>query len=312
MLLEQRFSSLNSVVLKGVQACNPGSSTFLKEEDLRGLADHYNVDLKQEEVWVAKHYLDRKQESLPITDMQCLFGLLDNVMFPTLTQPEPVVKEAPQDVLARAKAKGILDRIGSNQPTSKEHRRNTGRTTKAVHAPTCQPLPLSVSVPSRNQETKGINRTALSGPQELTNRRQTSQVKPKALRLQTLKSTVSSPFSCSSQDGSSSSSCKPEDRTPPKSTNIAFSTTTSTLQPAPPPSAPVVRPRRYHQEVLKPVLFILPPVHFPNFVSHQTSRAGLRPSFSFNRWRTPAPILPLPRSNGGFSKDTMVKSPPLF
>ncbi|CAL8357570.1 unnamed protein product [Gadus morhua 'NCC'] len=33
----------------GVQACNPGSSTFLKEEDLRGLADHYNVDLKREE-----------------------------------------------------------------------------------------------------------------------------------------------------------------------------------------------------------------------------------------------------------------------
>ncbi|XP_062250328.1 putative methyltransferase NSUN7 isoform X2 [Platichthys flesus] len=227
-------------------------------------------------------------------------------------EPEPVVKEAPQDVLARAKAKGILDRIGSKQPTSKEHRRNTGRTTKAVHASTCQPRPLSDSVPSRNQETKGINRTALSGPQELTNRRQASQVKPKALLLQTLKSTVSSPFSSSSQDGSSSSSCKPEDRTTPRSTNTAFSTTTSTLHPAPPPSAPVVRPRRALQEVLKPMLFVLPPVHFPNFVAHQTSRAGLRPSFSFNRWRMPAPILPLPRSNGGFSKDTMAKSPPLF
>ena len=75
--LEQRFSSLNSVVLKGVQACNPGSSTFLKEEDLRGLADHYNVDLKQEEVWVAKHYLDRKQESLPITGVNFYCQLLE-------------------------------------------------------------------------------------------------------------------------------------------------------------------------------------------------------------------------------------------
>ncbi|XP_035017650.2 putative methyltransferase NSUN7 [Hippoglossus stenolepis] len=227
-------------------------------------------------------------------------------------EPEPVVKEAPQEVLARAKAKGILDRIGSNQPTSKEHRRNTGRTTKAVQAPTCQPRPLSVSVPSKNQETKGINRTVLSGPQAFTNRRQASQVKPKALRLQTLKNTVSSPFSSSKQDGSSSSSIKPEDRKPTKITNSAFNTTTTTLHPAPPPSTPVVRPRRAHQEVLKPVVFVLPPVHFPNFDPHQNSRTGLSPSFSYNRWRTPAQILPLSRSNGGFSKDTMAKSRPLF
>ncbi|XP_060935160.1 putative methyltransferase NSUN7 [Limanda limanda] len=223
-------------------------------------------------------------------------------------EPEPVVKEAPQEVLARAKAKGILDRIGSNQPTSKERRRNTCRTTKAVHAPTSQPRPLSVNVPSKNQGTKGISRTALSGPQELTNRRQASQVKPKALRLQTLKNAVSSPFSSSNQDGSGSSTCKPEDRTPTKSTNSAFNTTPSTLHPAPPPSAPIARPRRAHQEVLKPVLFVLPPVHFPNCVPHQTSRTGLSPSFSFNRWRTPAPILPLSRSDGGFSKDIMAKS----
>ena len=41
--MDQRFSSLNSQVLKGVQACNPGSDNFLCEEDLRGMADHYNV-----------------------------------------------------------------------------------------------------------------------------------------------------------------------------------------------------------------------------------------------------------------------------
>ena len=84
--MDQRFSSLNSQILKGVQACNPGSDNFLCEEDLRGLADHYNVDLKPEEVLVAKRYLARKQESLPITDMQCVFSLLDQVMFPTLTK----------------------------------------------------------------------------------------------------------------------------------------------------------------------------------------------------------------------------------
>ena len=109
--LEQRFSSLNSVVLKGVQACNPGSSTFLKEEDLRGLADHYNVDLKQEEVWVAKHYLDRKQESLPITDMQCLFGLLDNVMFPTLTQVIKICLTIPVSSCSCERTFSVLRRL---------------------------------------------------------------------------------------------------------------------------------------------------------------------------------------------------------
>lgn len=84
--MDQRFSSLTSQVLRGVEACNPGSDNFLCEEDLRGLADHYNVALKPEEVLVAKNYLARKQESLPITDMQCVFSLLDQVMFPTLTQ----------------------------------------------------------------------------------------------------------------------------------------------------------------------------------------------------------------------------------
>ena len=107
--LEQRFSSLNSVVLKGVQACNPGSSTFLKEEDLRGLADHYNV--KQEGVWVAKHYLDRKQESLPITDMQCLFGLLDNVMFPTLTQVIKICLTIPVSSCSCERTFSVLRRL---------------------------------------------------------------------------------------------------------------------------------------------------------------------------------------------------------
>ncbi|XP_019934940.2 putative methyltransferase NSUN7 isoform X1 [Paralichthys olivaceus] len=222
-------------------------------------------------------------------------------------EPEPMVKEAPQEVLARAKAKGILDGIGSNQSTRKEHHRNTSRTTKAAHAPTCPPHPLSVSVQSKNQETKGINRTALSGHQELTNRRQSSQGKAKTVHLQTVKNTVSSPFSSSKQDSSSSSSCKPEDRTPPKITNSAFNTTTITLHPAPPPSTPVVRPRRPHQEVLKPVVFVLPPVHFPNFLQQPNRNS---PSFSYNRWRTPAQILPLSRSSGGFSKDTMAKSRP--
>ncbi len=53
--MEQRFSSLNGQILRGVQTCNPGSDSFLCKEHLRSLADHYSVDLKPEEVLVAKN-----------------------------------------------------------------------------------------------------------------------------------------------------------------------------------------------------------------------------------------------------------------
>ncbi|CAM4423254.1 unnamed protein product [Leuciscus chuanchicus] len=51
---DQRFSSLNNHILRGVQACNPGSESFLCEERLRGLSDHYKIDLKSEEVGVGR------------------------------------------------------------------------------------------------------------------------------------------------------------------------------------------------------------------------------------------------------------------
>lgn len=88
-------------------------------------------------------------------------------------QPEPVVKEAPHEVLVRANAKGILDRIGSNQLTRKEQHGHTNRMTKITHARTSQPH-LSVSIQSKNREIKGSNSTTLCGHQEF-NRRQSSQ-----------------------------------------------------------------------------------------------------------------------------------------
>lgn len=138
----------------------------------------------------------------------------------------------------------------------------------------------------------------------------------KALRWQPSKYTMSSPFSSFKQESTSSSS-KPENSTPKKSVTSVFNSTTSTttLHPTPRPAtplAPVVRPRRAHQEVLKPVVLVLPPVHFPNFFPPQHSRTNVSPSFNYNKWRTPAQTLPLSRSSGSLSKDAMVKSRPLF
>lgn len=134
--------------------------------------------------------------------------------------------------------------------------------------------------------------------------------KAKTLHLQASKNTVSS----------SSYSPKPENSTSKKSTSPVLNITTSTtsLCPAPPPATPlalVVRPRRPHQEVLKPVVLVLPPIHFPNFFppQHARTRFSPSPSYNYNKWRTPAPTVPLSRSSGSLSKDVMVKSrPPAF
>ncbi|KAF0039372.1 hypothetical protein F2P81_007607 [Scophthalmus maximus] len=234
-----------------------------------------------------------------------------------IREPEPVVKQTPQEVLARANAKGLLDKIGSNQPTRNQQHRHKNRMTKAAHARTPQPLH-PASVQPRQQESKGINGATLSGRQEFTDRRQSSQGKPKALRLQARKNNVSSPVFTSEQESSCSSSSRPENSAPTKSIPSVFNTTTSstttittitTLHPAPPPAA---RPRRVHQVVLKPVVFVLPPVHSPNFLPPQNSQAGFNPNFNYNKWRTPPQTLPLSRSSEGLSKETILKSQRLF
>ncbi|KAL7395569.1 hypothetical protein ABVT39_019442 [Epinephelus coioides] len=214
------------------------------------------------------------------------------------------VKELPHEVLERANAKGILDRIGSNQPTRKEQHGHANRMTKTTHVRTSQHHP-SVSAQAKTQETKGSNSTTLCGHQEFTNRRQLSQGKAKALCLQASHNTVSS----------SLSSSKPEHSTTKKTFTPVSNTTTPTtsLPPAPPPPtplAPVVRPRRA-QVVLKPVVFVLPPVHFPSPFSHQHNRTSFSRSFNC-KWRTPVQTVPLSRSSGGLSGDAMVRSRPLF
>ncbi|XP_070692913.1 putative methyltransferase NSUN7 [Pempheris klunzingeri] len=218
-------------------------------------------------------------------------------------EPEPVVKEAPHKVLVRANAKGILDGISSNQLTRKEQHGHSNRMTKISHARTSQPQ-LSSRIQSKNQETKGGNNT--TGHRE-SNRHQPSQGKGKALRLPASKNIMSSSFSSS----------KLQNSTPKKSMTPVCNTTTSTpsLGPAPPPAtplAPVVHPRRANLEVLKPMVLVFPPVHFPNFLPPQHSRTGYSPSFNYNKWRMPSQTVPLSRSSGSLSKDAMVKSRPLF
>ncbi|CAK6975896.1 zinc finger MYM-type 1-like [Scomber scombrus] len=83
--LEQRFCSVDAGLLRGIQACSPKSENFLSESHLNELAKHYSIDLKTEEVLVARNFLARKTEAgCSPKDMLTVHNLLDSDMFPSL------------------------------------------------------------------------------------------------------------------------------------------------------------------------------------------------------------------------------------
>ncbi|KAM6923465.1 putative methyltransferase NSUN7 [Xenentodon cancila] len=200
---------------------------------------------------------------------------------------EPVIQEAPQEVIARANAKGILDRIGSNHLTRNGH---TKRMKKTAHVRSSSEPHLSFSRQSKGQQTKGSSSASLSGDQDLMNL-QSSRGKPKAQRLQALKTTVSRSFSNSKQESTSSTSSKTETSQSPTFTSTT-TPTTATLHAACPPAttvAPTLRPRRAQQELMKRVVLVLPTITFPNSVPPQLTETELSPaSLDYNKWKTSA------------------------
>ncbi|XP_017282589.1 putative methyltransferase NSUN7 [Kryptolebias marmoratus] len=218
-------------------------------------------------------------------------------------EPEPVLREAPEEVIARANAKGILDRISSNHLTRKEHRGNASRMKKTAQAHSSHPN-LSVSVQSKKQQVKDGDNAPPCGHDDF---QQSSKEKPRAFRLQA----VSSSFPYSKQECPPFFSSKSEKRPSAKLTTPIFnssSPTCMTLGPACPPSSPVaqtVRPRRAQQEVLKPVVLVLPRIQFPDSVPPQRSRTWFNPNF--NRWKSPAQFV-----SGALSKDSTDKHHPLL
>ncbi|KAL1005411.1 hypothetical protein UPYG_G00058770 [Umbra pygmaea] len=82
--LDRRFSGEGSNLMKGIQACHPGSATFLSEESIAKVSTHYKLQLRSEEIFVAKQYLARKKKAGATPDMLSVYRLLDCDMFPTL------------------------------------------------------------------------------------------------------------------------------------------------------------------------------------------------------------------------------------
>lgn len=69
--LTHRFSGLGEALMSGIHACNPTSETFLSEEALKRLASHYKIQLKPEELLVAKSFINRRMEKESLTPPLC-------------------------------------------------------------------------------------------------------------------------------------------------------------------------------------------------------------------------------------------------
>ncbi|XP_073729785.1 zinc finger MYM-type protein 1-like [Misgurnus anguillicaudatus] len=112
--LELRFSSVNSGLLKGIQACSPKSENFLSESHLDEIARHYSIDLKTEEVLVAKNFLARKTEAgCPPQDMLAVHNLLDPDMFPSLRATIQVALTVPVSSCSCERSFSVLRRLHS-------------------------------------------------------------------------------------------------------------------------------------------------------------------------------------------------------
>jgi hypothetical protein len=76
--MSARFSPQCDNVMLGINACNPSSETFLNINDLRRIATHYNMEIFEPEVAVARNYIKAQQtkEDKKFT-MEKVYSLLD-------------------------------------------------------------------------------------------------------------------------------------------------------------------------------------------------------------------------------------------
>uniref|UniRef100_A0A8C6LXF4 DUF4371 domain-containing protein n=1 Tax=Nothobranchius furzeri TaxID=105023 RepID=A0A8C6LXF4_NOTFU len=94
--LEVRFCSVDAGLLKGIQACSPKSENFLDQSNLNELARHYSINLKIEEVLVARNFLAVKADAgHPPQEMLTVHNLLTSDMFPSLKEVLQVALTVP-------------------------------------------------------------------------------------------------------------------------------------------------------------------------------------------------------------------------
>ena len=109
-----------------MQVSSPKSDNFLRESHLDELAKHYSIDLKTEEVLVARNILACKTEAgCPPRDMIAVHNLLDSDMFPSLNAIIQVVGHLGQNERPKTKAHDFqqcLSVVHIRQPANDQKR----------------------------------------------------------------------------------------------------------------------------------------------------------------------------------------------
>ncbi|XP_063615327.1 zinc finger MYM-type protein 1-like [Penaeus indicus] len=115
--LDERFASVDTELLKGIQACSPKSETFLNEVNLKELAGHYITDLKTGQVLVARNFIARKADAgNPSQDMLAVYNLLYTDMFPSLKEVLQVALTVPK-ALFDASTHKVERKFGQSRST---------------------------------------------------------------------------------------------------------------------------------------------------------------------------------------------------
>ncbi|XP_043089171.1 putative methyltransferase NSUN7 isoform X2 [Puntigrus tetrazona] len=201
-------------------------------------------------------------------------------------EPEPEVKETPQEVLARAVAKGLLDGLQPNQPIKKEGRGRRSRRAPANQKRCVKTRPHATqSDQSRVAEFLSREMKGSSSEPTLSQLRTAHNDKPSSSQRPS-QSGFSRTGSASSPAPFPSSYCKSLTRL------AAAVVSTNDKQSSPPPAPPKGR-----QEVLRPATVTFPPVLLPSDTllpqrfSHALP-ARPSPAHAYLQWRNSTPAVP--------------------
>uniref|UniRef100_A0A3P8QGE1 HAT C-terminal dimerisation domain-containing protein n=1 Tax=Astatotilapia calliptera TaxID=8154 RepID=A0A3P8QGE1_ASTCA len=155
--LDQRFCSVDAGLLKGVQACSPKSENFLSEPHLNELAKHYRLDLKKEEVLVARNFLTRKTEAgCPPKNMLSVYNLLDSDMFPSLKATIQVALTVPVSSCSCERSFSALRRLHSWLRQTMGQKRLHSLAVMSIEKDTLQLLDVRRKLILLMKETKGV------------------------------------------------------------------------------------------------------------------------------------------------------------
>lgn len=78
--LSEQFSTVGEDIMAGIQACNPTSPSFLSEDVLKHIANHYKIVLRHRELLVARNFLGEKMEKKDIPDTATVYQILTKMM----------------------------------------------------------------------------------------------------------------------------------------------------------------------------------------------------------------------------------------